>query len=270
VIWFAAAVAALGAALAAYAWLEAGWLRTRVLDVHIAGLPAELDGLRVAHLSDFHLGPPSRGRRATERAVAWVAERRPDLVAITGDLVSHPRGEPLLRDLLSRLERPFVVLGNHDVAVTRDPFSRAAELEDLDKLGVLLGDASVVVERRGHAVQVVGVDPVTYHRRTASPAELVDPAAPLRILLCHFPGIVQRLPADAFHLTLAGHFHAGQIVLAFPGGRLALAHPRAERLAGLYETEAGVLHISPGTGTTLVPFRLCARPEATELVLRTA
>src|SRR5580765_8019543 len=121
-----AGLAFLALALLVYGVFEAGWLRTRVLEIRIEGLPERLDGLRVAHLSDFHLGIPSRGRAATERAVAWVGERRPDLVCVTGDLVSHPRGVPLLVDLLRRLGRPFVILGNHDVAVTRDPFSRAA------------------------------------------------------------------------------------------------------------------------------------------------
>ncbi len=60
---------------------------------------------------------------------------------MTGDLVSHPRGEARLRSLLAQLARPFVVLGNHDVAVTRDPFSRAAELRDLEQ-AMLLRDAS--------------------------------------------------------------------------------------------------------------------------------
>src|SRR5262245_9051546 len=108
----------------AYGWVEAGWLRTRVLEVVLDGLPERLDGLRIGHLSDFHLGAPlSRGNRASERAVRWMGERRPDLVCITGDLVSHPRGEARLRALIACLDRPFVVLGNHDVAVTRDPFS---------------------------------------------------------------------------------------------------------------------------------------------------
>src|SRR5512139_3197453 len=117
-----------------YGWLEAGWLRTRVLDVQIDGLPHALEGLRVGHLSDLHLGAPfSRGSRAGERAIRWVAARRPDLVCITGDLVSHPRGESRLQDLLAQLERPYVVLGNHDIAISRDPFSRAAELHDLQR-----------------------------------------------------------------------------------------------------------------------------------------
>ena len=116
-----------------------------VLDVPVSGLPPALDGLRIGHLSDFHLGAPlSRGTRASERAATWVAERRPDLVCVTGDLVSHPRGEPRLRALLALLDYPLVVLGNHDVAVTRDPFSRAAELRDLERARLLCDEAAIL------------------------------------------------------------------------------------------------------------------------------
>jgi predicted MPP superfamily phosphohydrolase len=271
VTWLIVGALALAAlVLLAYGLFEAGWLRTRVLEVEIEGLPQELDGLRIAHLSDFHLGVPSRGRGATERAVAWVAGRRPELVCVTGDLVSHPRGVPRLVRLLGTLERPLVVLGNHDVAVTRDPFSRAAELDGLGEVGVLLRDEAVTVERAGRRIQIVGVDAESYPRETERPWELTDGAADLRILLCHFPGIVHRLPDNAFHLVLAGHLHAGQIVLPYPGGRVTLAHLGARFVAGIYPTSRGVLHVSPGTGTTFVPLRFFARPEVTELVLRPA
>jgi len=256
--------------LLAYGLFEAGWLRTRVLEVEIGGLPEGLDGLRIAHLSDFHLGAPSRGRVATERAVAWVAGREPDLVCITGDLVSHPRGLPLLRQLLGMLDRPYVVLGNHDVAITRDPFSRAAELDGLEDLAVLLRDEAVVVERDGERIQIVGVDAESYPRRTARPWELVDRAAGLRILLCHFPDVDRKLPEGAFHLVLAGHLHAGQIAIPSPRGRITLAHPGGRFVAGLYPAAGGMLHVSAGTGTTFVPIRFFARPEVTELVLRAA
>jgi predicted MPP superfamily phosphohydrolase len=268
--WAFVALALLALALLAYGLFEAGWLRTRVLEVEIEGLPAALDGLRIAHLSDFHLGAPSRGRVATERAVAWVAERRPDVVCVTGDLVSHPRGVSLLVELLGTLDRPLVVLGNHDVAITRDPFSRAAELEGLERVSTLLRDEATAVEHGGRRIQVVGVDAVTYPSGKARPWELADTGADLRILLCHFPGIARTLPAGAFHLVLAGHLHAGQIVVPYPGGRLLLAHLGARYVAGLYPLAGGFMHVSPGTGTTFVPIRFCARPEVTELVLRRA
>jgi predicted MPP superfamily phosphohydrolase len=255
-------------AAAAYGWLEAGWLRQRVLEVPIDGLPEALDGLRIGHLSDFHLGARcSRGNGASARAVAWVSERRPDLVCVTGDLVSHPRGEKRLRALLAALDHPFVVLGNHDIAVTRDPFSRAAELRDLER-AVLLRDAADTVEVRDERVRVVGVDPVAYRAHTSAPHELLEPGTTFALLLCHYPGVVRRLPAGSFDLVLSGHLHAGQISVPLGRHRVTLAHPKARFVAGLYETPAGLMHVSPGTGTTFVPFRFFARPEVTELVLR--
>lgn len=245
-------------------------MRRRVLDVQLPGLDSDLDGVRIAHLSDFHLGPPSRGRVATERAVQWVAERQPDLVCITGDLVSHPRGEQSFRALLRRLGRPYVVLGNHDVALSRDPFSRAAELDDLRDDAVLLRDAAAEITLRGRRVQLVGLDPLSYRHAWGRAAELADPGAAFRLLLCHFPGIARRLPPGAFDLVLAGHMHDGQISLPYPGGKVPLTHPGAPELAGIYRYPSGVLHVSPGLGTTFVPFRFCSRPEVTELVLRGA
>lgn len=268
--WTIVVLVTLAVAGLAYGWFEAGWLLTRVLEIELDGLPPELDGLRIAHLSDFHLGFPSSGRVATERAIAWVESRGPDLVCVTGDLVSHPRGEPLLHDLLGRLGRPYVVLGNHDVAITKDPFSRAAELDDL-RDAVLLRDEAVEATVRGVRLQIVGVAPESYVARTADPWRLSDATAGLRILLCHFPGIVRRpLSHGAFDLILAGHHHAGQIAIPYPGGRLALAHPQAADLSGLVPTAVGLMHVSPGLGTSLLPIRFFARPEVTELVLRSA
>ena len=146
----------MAAAALAYAWFEAGWLRTRVLEVDVAGLPPELDGLRIAHLSDFHLGPPSRGSRAVRQAVEWTRLREPDLVVVTGDLLSHPRARRELDELLDGLDA-FVVLGNHDAGVTRDPFSQPAELTQLP--ATLLLDDSRTLEVRGARVQVAGVAP---------------------------------------------------------------------------------------------------------------
>ena len=262
-LWLVVCVlAALAAVAMAWGWFEAGWVRLVVLDVPVHGLPAELDGVRIAHLSDFHLGVPSRGERAVERAVAWVRGRDPDLVCITGDLVSRPRGEAKLRELVHGLERCYAVVGNHDLAVSRDPFSRAVELRELEP-AVLLLDDSRVVDVRGLSVLVAGLDPASRGREPDLARE-----APLSILLAHFPEVLDRPVAEGFDLVLAGHMHDGQICVPYPGGKLRLAHLRARYTCGLYLRGSTAMHVSPGLGTTFVPFRLFARPEATELVLR--
>ena len=244
-----------------YGWYEGGWVRLRVRELPIPGLPPELDGLRIAHLSDFHLGVPSRGRRAVEKAFDWVAERKPDLVCITGDLLSRPKGEPHLLELLARVDHPYIVLGNHDYAVSRDPFSKPVELRDLEH-GTILFDETVRVGQ----VELGGVDPRSWMRKRSSRFPGSD--APLRILLCHFPRVIERVPAGRWHLILSGHLHAGQIVLPYGFGKLLLAHPRAKYAEGVFERNGTVLHVSPGLGTTFIPLRFFARPEATELVLR--
>jgi predicted MPP superfamily phosphohydrolase len=242
-------------------------VRLETVRVPLRRLPPELDGLRIAHLSDFHLGVPSRGTRAVERAVEWVEERQPDLTLISGDLLSRPRGEARLRALLERLPHAYAVLGNHDYAASRDPFSRAVDLVDLTPAR-LLADEAETIELRGRKVQVVGVDPRSYRRATARPERFADAAADLRILICHFPQVIDRLEPGVFDLVLAGHLHAGQITVPYPGGRVRLAHVRWTYVEGLYERPGGVLHLSAGLGTTFVPFRFFARPAAYELVLQ--
>jgi uncharacterized protein len=217
----------------------------------------------------LHLGIPSRGSRSVEVAVEWAARRAPDLVVVTGDLLTRRVAEPRLRTLLERVPGAVAVLGNHDYAASRDPFSHPSAPTDLGET-TLLADSATTLELRGRRVQLVGVDPRSWAARRAHPERLADPDADLRILLCHFPNIVERLPAGAFDLVLSGHLHDGQIAVPYPGGKLRLAHLHARYPRGLYVTPAGTLHVSPGLGTTFVPFRFAARPEATELVLQPA
>jgi hypothetical protein len=256
--------------VAVYAWLEAGWVRLRVLELRVPGLPPELDGLRIAHLSDFHLGMPSRGRRAVARAVEWVNERRPDLVTVTGDLISRPRGKAELLAVLARLPDPYIVLGNHDLAISRDPQAKRSDLRELGP-ATLLRDAGIELELRGKRVWIAGVDPrLIVRRRLRSDPNVLSRDADFRILLCHYPRVLDVLQPGTFELVLAGHMHDGQIALPYPGGKLRFAHLSARFQRGVYRTRAGVMHVSPGLGTTFVPFRFAARPEATELVLRSA
>jgi predicted MPP superfamily phosphohydrolase len=83
-----AAAAAVG--LGAWGLFESQWLRARTLEVPVAALPPALDGLSILHLSDFHVGTPSLNLRALRKAVDFGVRARPDLVAVTGDVVSHP------------------------------------------------------------------------------------------------------------------------------------------------------------------------------------
>lgn len=253
-------------ALAGWGLFEAAWVRLRTLELEVPRLPVELDGLRIMHLSDFHLGVPSPGARAVARGVSWTIERQPDLVCITGDLLTHPRGESRLRELVAPLPQPvFAILGNHDYAIARDPMARASRLRELAPARLLL-DEGELLELRGRSVWIAGADP----KRSFPPRNpnVLSRDADLRLLLNHYPSMFDRLDPRRFDLVLAGHMHDGQITLPYPGGKVRLAHPTARYSVGVYRRGGMVMHVSPGLGTTFVPFRFAARPEATELVLR--
>ena len=168
--------------------------------------------------------------------------------------------------LVAELPRCYAVLGNHDFADSRDPFSKPAALDELEP-ATLLRDDSRIVELRGLRVQIAGVDPSTYRAGQALPERLADRDTDFRILLCHYPNVIDKLTPGAFHLVLAGHLHSGQIALPYGAGKLRLSQVRWTYVEGLYQRPAATLHVSPGLGTTFVPFRFFARPEATELVL---
>src|SRR5262245_3470142 len=231
---------AVGAAMA-WGWFEAGWVRLGSLDVALPGLPDELRGLRIAHLSDFHLGTPGRGSHAVERAAEWVEERQPDLTLVSGDLLTRASGEPLLRRVVERLPRCFAILGNHDLAISRDPFAQRTLLSELAP-ATLLSDEGVTIEMRGRRVYVAGADPRSrWVRSRRQPRHLAVSRddADLRILLLHYPSLVDELPPDAFDLVVSGHMHDGQICVPFPGGKLRLAHLRARYTRGLYRRPGG-------------------------------
>lgn len=265
--WVLVAVAVVAAAALAWGLFEAQWVELLERDAPVRGLAPELDGLRILHISDFHVGTVSLNGRTLRKAVDWASVRDLDLVAVTGDLVSRRRGVSTLMRELGRL-RPrhgtYAVLGNHDVASTRDPFSHPADLSDVEA-AVLLEQEAVVMDVRGRRVQVAGGDPRRHRERHGS---LADREADLRLLLVHFPDPVQTLAPGEFDLILAGHLHGGQICLPTPRGKVRLEHLRAPYWEGLFQLPQGTLHVSRGLGTSFVPFRFLARPEATILTLR--
>ena len=261
-------IAAVAALVAAYGWFEAGWVRLRVLELRAAGPAAR--ARRAAHRAS--VGLPSRRpvtrRRAVERAVDWVAERRPDLVCVTGDLLSRPRGEPQLLALLARLPSSVRRARQPRLRHLARPVLAAGRARTRSSTGRCCSTRPVVVELRGRRVELAGVDPRSWLGEAGQRLRATSDAD-LRILLCHFPRALDAVPAGRWDLILAGHLHAGQIVLPYGFGKLLLAHPTARYSARRLPRAAARRCTSrPGLGTTFVPFRFFARPEATELVLR--
>lgn len=176
--------------------------------------------LRVFQITDPHIGPfmpVSRLRRICERAV----ERNPDLVVVTGDLLTmESQSDPnLLADAFEPLRalsgRVFACRGNHDLEAP------ATVSHALERAGVqLLIDEEAVVETEAGAVQILGID---YRwRGRKEHLETVCARYPrheghLRIVLLHDPGAFKHLPPGEGDLVFSGHTHGGQLGLVSLG-----------------------------------------------------
>lgn len=177
--------------------------------------PAALDGLRVAHLSDIHVGGEMNRERLFEVA-RLTNESRPDLVLHTGDFLTHRAGnfDAPLYEALAAISAPlgqWACLGNHDYD---DPIRF---VEKLRGAGVtVLRDRLARIAVRGRALEIAGLDYVlpaagreaAYHRRVGAWKERGDTP---RILLNHDPSGFFALPDDAADLVLSGHTHGGHV-----------------------------------------------------------
>jgi predicted MPP superfamily phosphohydrolase len=245
------------------------WVRVRRIDVPIAGMADAFDGYRIAQLSDLHIG----GLWPRARAARWVARVNAldvDLVALTGDYVTH--GDAFHEDIAAVLaemrgrDGAVAVMGNHDY------FGDGEKLVALlRRRGVrVLRNERHEVRRGGEAITLVGVDD-TWTRRAdvAGSLEGYEGEGPL-VALAHDPRLFPELARRGAALVLSGHTHWGQIALPFLATRINLSRLSYRYHAGLYREGGAVLYVSPGLGTTGPPLRLGAPPEITVVTLRAA
>ena len=278
--------------LAATYGFAAGRLRYTIerVDVPVANLPPELDGLRIAQLSDIHIGdymPP----REIARAVAMANELHPDISFVTGDFVSS-EGDPLDACIteLSRLRAPLGVWGcngNHEIyAGVEDD----AERLFLEKGMRLLRAASTVIEHNGGRFNLIGVDyqrdHMTSGERTgpmlAEIEHLVRRDMP-NFLLSHNPNSFRRAAQLGIELSLAGHTHGGQVKFEIVDHSVSPARLISPFVAGLYHLpmqngaasggnglQRAALYVNRGLGTFGFPVRIGVPPEISLLTLRRA
>jgi predicted MPP superfamily phosphohydrolase len=238
----------------------------RRVDIPVEGLAPELDGLRIAQISDLHVGPTMR-RAYVQRVVNMTRQLAPDFIALTGDIVdgSVPRRAQQVAPLeaLASDQRAFFVLGNHDYYSGAGPWTAHFEAMGFR----VLRNSHVTLERRGARLVIGGVIDFAARMsdREARPrpdlATDGDARPAFRLLLAHNPKIAPAAEQAGFDLQLSGHTHAGQF---FPWTFVIhLVHgPHA---AGLSRRGRLWVYTSAGTGTWGPPVRLGTRPEITLL-----
>jgi hypothetical protein len=257
--------------------MRRGALELMEVDVPVPGLPPGLDGLRLVQLSDLHAGDVF-DESTLLPAVELARACRPHLVLLTGDFVTHAAEEVLrLGHALGRIQPScgaFAVFGNHDYRGRRE--GRIAAWLRRQGVTVLRNENVVLSDPTwgGARLAVAGLEDIeeskgSHLEPTVAGLSPPDVAAGqhARLLLCHNPDVVERLPPGLFHLVASGHSHGGQIVLPLvgtPGRPWMPRHVRGSHpLPG-----GGLLHVNRGLGILVLPFRLGARPELTLFTLR--
>lgn len=235
----------------------------RRLSLTIPGWPAR--PLRIAFLSDFHLGSHTGDVARLAAIVSEAAAQKPDLVLHGGDFVNmQPFGggrvpPRTIAATLARLDAPlgrFAVLGNHDYLYGAQEVTEALESHGI----AVLSDTRVTLRHDGQAVDLIGLHEARDLRATGlSLLAALSPERP-NIVLAHDPFWFAHVPAGP-HLTLAGHTHGGQV--RFPVvGVLRNASRAPLRWSHGHVVEQGRhLYVTGGIGTSAIPLRIGVPPE---------
>lgn len=242
--------------------------KVAAVDIPIADLPPELDGLTIVQISDIHVGPTIK-HSYVDAIVAEVNRLQADVIAVTGDVVDgsvaqlaeHTR--PLGR--LSARHGVFLVTGNHEY------YSGAEEwIAEFRRLGLrVLLNEHVVLEHNGAPFVVAGV--TDYSAGNFSDAHRSDPAgavrhapaeARIRVLLAHQPRTALAAVEAGYTLQLSGHTHGGQF---FPWN--FFVRFQQPFTAGLARIDDLWIYTSRGTGYWGPPKRLGAPSEITRIRL---
>ncbi len=240
-------------------------------------LPKAFDGYRIAHVSDLHNDEMGENN---EKLLALLRETKPDMIAMTGDLIDSRRTNV---DIVLQFAKKAVqiapcyyVTGNHEARV-----SEYDELKNgLTELGVtVLEDTRVDVEQNGEILTLIGINDPSFKTDNlfgddASVAEtqlqeLTKESDGFIVLLSHRPELLEVYAKSNIDLALSGHAHGGQFRLPFIGGLIAPNQGLfPEYDAGLYTDGDTNMIVSRGIGNSIFPFRFNNRPEVVLIELQ--
>jgi uncharacterized protein len=248
-------------------------LQPRRVTVLLRRLPEAFDGFRIAQISDIHFGP-YMGRAGLERAVRLAESFHPDLLALTGDFVSHPWHKPNGRagamfiepcaDALAQLKgtRMVAVLGNHDHSNGAKIVEAGLKQREIS----VPRNASLPLERGPDRLWIAGIDDAWVGRADLPRALTGIPKDEATILLAHEPDFADQATRFPVDLQLSGHSHGGQVRL--PGvGALVLPEMAQKYPMGLNRVGALQVYTNVGLGVINPPVRFLCPPEVTFLTL---
>lgn len=265
----AATIAVVALGLRAF-WIEPASLR---ISEERLSLPHPLRSpLRIAILTDLHVGSPFNGIEKLRDVVNRTNAAQPDVICILGDLVIQGvRGgrfvppEAIAAELTRLRARVgvFGVLGNHDGWLDHDRVARALESNGVR----LVEDTAVNLSTAAGSIWLAGISDkwTGRHDIAAAVAAVRDDELPV-ILMTHNPDVFPEIP-DRVSLTLAGHTHGGQVRLPFIGAPI-IPSEFGPRFAAGHIIEGGRhMFVATGIGTSILPVRFRVPPAISVLTI---
>lgn len=242
---------------------EANSLSVERVEISLPRLPKKLDGFRILHLSDIHHSPFTDLKHIA-RAVTVTSQLEPDLIALTGDYISHEKKyiAPVAKVLgeLSATHGVFACLGNHDHWTDANLVTK-----ELQNAGIrVLVNEGVRMETTDAPFWLSGVDDHMVGRTDLPTALRGSYPDEFKLLLAHNPIIFRRAVRARVDLTLSGHTHGGQVRVRDRDQRFI----RRRKSAGLHSQKDSQIYITRGIGTVILPVRFQCPPEISLLELR--
>ena len=253
-------------------WVEPNWLKVEKVNLKLQRLTPAFHGLRIAQLSDIHMGGWMNVERL-QRVADLVAHQKPDILLLTGDfLIGHifdQKSEQHLQDLieiltpLARSIPSYAILGNHDYWT-----KAGAVREMLRSCGITdLTNSVFTINRGSERLHICGVDDIWEGDvRLDQVIDKLTDGVPA-ILLAHEPDFADvSSKSNRFDLQLSGHSHGGQVVMPLYGP-LVLPYLGQKYPSGLYQVREMLQYTNRGVGMINPPVRFNCAPEITVFTL---
>ena len=227
--------------------------------------------MRVALITDLHVGSLYIDENKVRQVVARTNASRPDLILLLGDYVCNiGKFSQIAPDVfapwLEPLKAPlgvYAILGNHDWWYDGNKVRACIESEHIK----VLENETAEVRWHNKTLALIGLaDAWTRHPELFRSIAKIPAGEPM-LLMTHIPDVFPDVPPSV-NLTVAGHTHGGQVALPYFGALVVPSRFGTHYARGLFTEGGRDLFVSTGIGTSTFPIRFMVPPEISILVLK--
>ena len=246
-------------ALFAYVLIRSIFIEPNALEItKYQAVDKQLNGIRVAFLTDFHL--KKRDYKRLDKIVQKTNSQNPNLILLGGDFANGHSGSntmnpSIIAQKLNLLTAPtYSVLGNHDWWTDGNGISKALEDNGIK----VLENESVRIIVKNRYIDIIGLADLT--TKNVDIANSFIRTNTPRLVISHNPDVYYDI-INRVNMIFAGHTHGGQFILPFMRPLFVPSKYGAKFASGLITPEKNQMIISKGLGTSVLPLRLNCKPE---------